>query len=126
MSEVLEAFIAPYAALAETEDALRRPLTVVVAAWNASLLPDEEQKEMVDQLVATQSRATRRDRKDLKHILYDLIERKKTHFPDNRRFIVDFHPADAGDGFHVSVASTLMPRSQAPDPDSTHGHTRPS
>ena len=46
MSEVLEAFVAPYLPLADTEDATRKLLMLAVVAWNASFLTEKEQREM--------------------------------------------------------------------------------
>jgi hypothetical protein len=125
MSEVLEAFVEPYVDLAETEEALHKLLTVAIAAWNISLLPADEQKAMVDQMANSQSDASRRDKRDLRRILYDLIERKRTHFADNRRAIVDFHLRDEGDDLQLLVASTLLPPEQAPDSGSTQARTPP-
>ena len=115
MSEVLEAFVEPYVELADTDEALHKLLTVAAAAWNISLLPAGEQKAMVHQMADSQSDATRRDKRDLRRMLYDLIERKKAHFADNRRFIVDFHLRDEGGDLQLLVASTVIPPEQAAD-----------
>jgi hypothetical protein len=45
MSEVLEQFVEPYwEELPDTADDFRKILTIGVAAWNAALLPEDEQK----------------------------------------------------------------------------------
>jgi hypothetical protein len=118
MSEVLEAFVEPFLEMAETEEAFHRLLTVASAAWNISLVPKGEQKTLVDKMVDSQSEASRRDKRELRSILYDLIERKRAMFPDIQRAIVDYHLEDTGDGFHLSVASTLLPSGQVPTSDS--------
>ena len=46
MSAVLTDFVGPYFELADTNAGFRRLLTLAVAAWNASLLPKEEQEDM--------------------------------------------------------------------------------
>jgi hypothetical protein len=46
MSEVLEAFVEPYIGFADTQEDHRKLLTLAITAWNAALLPEEEQKEL--------------------------------------------------------------------------------
>ena len=51
------------------------------------LMPDAESKEMVKYM----------------------LERKRQMFPDNNRIILNYELAEAPDGFHLSVASTIPP-----------------
>ena len=116
MSEVLEAFVEPYLDDAETDDAFRKLFTLAAAAWNAALLPQAQQQTMVDDLIGSQTGLSRRDKKDLRSMLDALIARKKAHFADYRRAIVEFNLTETGGRFHLSVAS--IPRDLDPIPDS--------
>ena len=43
----------------------------------------------------------------LKEIVNMLIARKKAHFSEYRRAIIDFELTDTGRGYHLAVVSTL-------------------
>jgi hypothetical protein len=108
MSEVLEAFVAPYLGLADTEDATRKLLMLAVVAWNASFLTEEEQREMVDDITSeVMSEATRADKEDFGELVSTLVERKRTHFSEYTRRIVSFELTDTGRDYHLSVVSTM-------------------
>jgi len=103
MSEVLEAFIAPYMEFAETEESFEKLVTIAVIAWNTSLLPLIAQTKSINDLLTSLPPETRADAKS---IVRDLIRRKRKHFGKIRRTIIDFEIADTWDGFHLMVAST--------------------
>ncbi|RQW02016.1 hypothetical protein EH222_14145 [candidate division KSB1 bacterium] len=103
MSEVLEAFIAPYMEFAETEESFEKLVTIAVIAWNTSLLPRLAQTKSINDLLTSLPPETRTDAKS---IVRDLIRRKRKHFGKIRRAIIDFEIADTRDGFHLMVAST--------------------
>lgn len=84
MSEVLWSFVEPYREFANTEEALRRLLTLAVLAWDAALLPEEERPPMDE-----------------------LIERKERYFSQYKRPIVDFELQDRGRDYHLIVVSFL-------------------
>jgi hypothetical protein len=108
MSEVLEAFVAPYLPVADTEDATNKLLALAMLAWNASFLPEEEQREMVEDIASkAMSGATRQDKEDLRELVSALVERKKAHFAEYTRTIISFELADAGKNYHLSVVSTM-------------------
>lgn len=77
-------------------------------AWNASLLPKEEQQDMVDRIfdegIPT---ATEELKTGLKEIVNKLIARKKAYFSKYTRTIIDFEVTDTGRGYRLAVASTL-------------------
>lgn len=108
MSEVLEDFVEPYRDLADTDDALRKLLSLALVAWNAALLPEDQRRAMIDEMVeAGLSRGTEADRAQAREIIEMLVRRKEEHFAANRRAIVSFELTDRGDDYHLSVASTL-------------------
>ncbi|MGC9393594.1 MAG: hypothetical protein ACP5J4_01920 [Anaerolineae bacterium] len=103
MSEVLEAFIAPYMEFADTEESFEKLVTIAVIAWNTSLLPRTAQTKAINDLLTSLPPETRAD---AKAIVRDLIRRKRKQFGKIRRAIIDFEVVDTGDGFHLTVAST--------------------
>lgn len=108
MSEVLEAFVAPYLALADTEDATRKLLMLAVVAWNASFLTEEEQREMVDDITSkVMSEATLEDKEDFSELVSTLVERKRARFSEYTRRIISFELTDTGRDYHLSVVSTM-------------------
>ena len=108
MSEVLEAFVAPYLALADTEDATRKLLALAVVAWNASFLTEKEQREIVDDITSkVMSEATREDKEDFGELVSTLVERKRAHFSEYTRRIISFELTDTGRDYRLSVVSTM-------------------
>jgi hypothetical protein len=110
MSEVLEQFVEPYwVEVPDTAEDFRRILSIGVVAWNAALLPDDEQKTMIDRAVREGlSGSTEADRRDFRILLVGMIERKKTDFSHVKRAIISFHVRDEGNNqYYLNVASTL-------------------
>jgi hypothetical protein len=108
MSEVLQAFVAPYLPLADTEDATRKLLALAVVAWNASFLTEEEQRKMVDDITSkVMPAATREDKEDFRELMSTLVERKRTRFSEYTRRIISFELMDTGRDYHLSVVSTM-------------------
>ena len=107
MSEVLTAFIEPYIESASTEEAYRKLLMLAIVAWNAALLPEDDQQDMVDKAVEVMPAASWAMRAYMRAIMSELIERKKTYFSEYTRMILDFELTEMGEDYHLSVASTL-------------------
>lgn len=103
MSEVLEAFIEPYAESIITEESMNNFVAIAAMAWNISLLPKSKRKAAINALLNSQPPAARADAKS---ILAELLRRKRKYFAEYRRAIVEFKVTDLGDSFHLSVAST--------------------
>jgi len=107
MSEVLTDFVEPYFEFADSDIAHRKLMMLAIAAWNTSLIPEEEQQDMVEEVLRTMPATSEELETDLRETVKMLIARKKAHFFEYRRMIVDFKLADMGEGYHLSVASTL-------------------
>lgn len=103
MSEVLEAFIAPYMEFAETEESFKKLVMIAVIAWNATLLPRNAQTKAIDDVLTSLPPETQADARS---IVRDLMRRKRIHFGKIRRAIIDFEIIDTKEGFHLTVAST--------------------
>ena len=107
MSEVLMAFVEPYIESASTEENYRKLLMLAIVAWNTALLPKEDQQDIVDKAVEAIPAISWAMRVYMRAFMSELIERKKTHFSEYTRMIIDFELTDLGEGYHLSVASTL-------------------
>jgi hypothetical protein len=114
MSDVLESFVEPYMEMATTDDGFRNLLTFGMAAWNAALLPADEQNAMIDRVVG-KAHIFDADATFIRSFLHELIERKKAHYPTIRRFIINFSLTNTDDGFHLSVISSLSKASPPPN-----------
>jgi hypothetical protein len=107
MSKVLADFVAPYLSFANTENAYRLLLTLGMMAWNASLLPDDEQEDMINQVLASGlPTVTDQEATDIRTLARELIARRKALFAEHKRWIVSFEWNDTGKGYQLSVAST--------------------
>ena len=107
MSELLTDFVEPYFEFAGTDAAHRKLLTLAIAAWNTSLLPEEEQQDMVDKVLRTMPATSEELKTELRETLKVLIARKQARFSEYTRTILDFELIDMGEGYHLSIASTL-------------------
>ena len=103
MSEVIEAVIERDMDLANTEENLRKLVTVAGLAWNTALFPEEERAKLLDDGLATLPPEARAG---LKALLGEMIKRKDQHFSDIRRTVVDFEVRTTKEGFYLSVASS--------------------
>jgi hypothetical protein len=108
MSEVLEDFIEPYRESADSEDSFRKLLNLGMLAWNVALLPEGERPTVIDEMLRVGfSRAEEADLAQAREFVETLVRRKMEQFAANQRAIISFELTDTGDGYHLSVASTL-------------------
>lgn len=108
MSEVLGAFVEPYAEGADSEEAYRKLLTLGVVAWNASFFPEDERQAMIDKVLDEGiPQGSKELKRGLKNIVNELLARKLAYFAEYTRDILDFQVTDTGTGYHLSVVSTL-------------------
>jgi hypothetical protein len=108
MSDVLKAFVEPYMDTAETEDALRKLLSLALIAWNASFLPEPDRHAMIDRAVDISIKPGYEDMKrELQAIVNELIDRKLAYFYKYTRTMLDFELTATERGYHLSVISTL-------------------
>ncbi|MEO6808181.1 MAG: hypothetical protein ABI353_03600 [Isosphaeraceae bacterium] len=108
MSKVLQVFMEPYWGLAESEDAARSLLALAAAAWNATLLPEDQRNAMLDEILRTGfARSSAKDRVAAREFIETMIRRKEELFASNRRMIASFKLTNLGDQYHLSVASSF-------------------
>lgn len=113
MSEVLEDFIKPYLEEIDSYAQKQQFIELAVVAWNLAILPEEARQAMREQLQSSlDQRGLPEDREFVDSLLDELMERKVQYFPNNRRLIMEFQFEDAGDQYHLSVASMQAPSPQ--------------
>jgi hypothetical protein len=105
MSEVLLEFLEPYSQYWKTKEELNKLLGVAVIAWNASLLPSNERKEIIENAVKV---APPEIRQDMKVIVEEMMQRKERHFAHNKRMIMNYQVTMTKEGPHVTVLSTFL------------------
>lgn len=110
MSDVLDDFIAPYAGAADTEADYRKLLTLGIIAWDLALTPKARRPAMLDELLLDRlGNIPESLKSELRDLIRVLIARKEAHFADNRRMVIDFTLVRDGDGYQLTVASSLEP-----------------
>lgn len=107
MSEVLEYFVEPYLEDTDSFEHQDMLFNLAVIAWNMAIMPDEQRQPKIDELI---TQVMKIDdplvEQETRELISDLMDRKLEHFPDVHRYIVDFQLEDAGDQYHLSVASS--------------------
>jgi hypothetical protein len=109
MSEVIGAFVEPYLDFTEDWSEQEKLFHLAVIAWNLSLMPENERPALLDEFMKVALKGN--DplvQQDAREIIDEFIARKQQFFDKYKRFIVDFELEDAGNEFHISVASTLL------------------
>ncbi|MBP7961433.1 MAG: hypothetical protein KBG20_03685 [Caldilineaceae bacterium] len=107
MSDVLKRFVAPYAKrLGARDDSYRKLVAVAIVAWNAAIVGPDKEAEMLDDVEKTFPPDLRQD---FRQIVEEMVARKKRHFANNRRLIIDCEVTDHGDEYHLAVISTPVP-----------------
>ena len=111
MSDMLWSFVSPYEPTARSVEEIRKLLTVGMAVWNSTIVPEAHGKELLGDLLAAFPEDTE-IRKNARVLINEMIERKLTHFPECRRLIISFELHDEpGSKPRLDVLSTLeVPR----------------
>jgi hypothetical protein len=106
MSEVLEAFVEPYLALADTDNGQRVLFQIASLAWNAAILPADERRALLGRVAETGLPGFEGEaREELQDLLANMIARKLALFDENKRFILSVELTGA-EGGYLSVIST--------------------
>ena len=79
-------------------------VNIAAIAWNASLIPTSERKEIIENSLKT---ASKEIRSDMQMILNEMIERKGMHFAHHKRMILNYKAMMTKEGNpHITVLST--------------------
>jgi hypothetical protein len=108
MSGVLLDFAAPLLERFEPEVPTKNIIGVAVVAWNLSLIPEEDRKRSLDEMAGEMS-LDAEGIKGMNDVMTWLIDRKKKHFAEHKRYIVDYRLSDLGDQRGLQVVSRVVP-----------------
>jgi hypothetical protein len=105
MSEVILRFAEPF----KDNDGLvpRAMLEIAIIIWNASFMPSDMQRKALEDVVNVFPRDDSEARREMFLIVNMLLERKKQHFSDNKRMIMDYHITESAHSIHLDVVSTV-------------------
>ncbi|MBI5251578.1 MAG: hypothetical protein HY912_18970 [Desulfomonile tiedjei] len=101
ISEVVMRFVEPFTQDLETETQWKALIGIALIAWNASLLPPDERKAMMDEHFG---RETIYRPEEAKRAVYELIERKGRYFSDYDQVLVSYDLTMTGRGPSLTVA----------------------
>ncbi len=104
-SALLLALIEPYLELVTSGKIFRRLVTLAAAAWNLSLMPEEQRQEIMEALLSEMGDAEARE--NFREIIEGLIRRKEHYFGEYKWIVVGFDVAEEEDEFHLVVASAI-------------------
>jgi hypothetical protein len=110
MSEVIIEFAQPLLDVSQTDEEQRKAITMAIAIWNVSLLPDKDQKNFIREFCnSMQDSASDQEILDENsQIISYFLERKKIFFPDIKRMILDYDCVETPQGFHLNVVSNVL------------------
>jgi len=105
MSEVILRFAEPF----KDNDGLvpRAMLEIAIILWNASFMPKDMQRKALEDVVNVFPRDDSEARREMFLIVNMLLERKKQHFSDNKRMIMDYHITESAHSIYLDVMSTV-------------------
>jgi hypothetical protein len=75
MSEVLQAFIAPYVYIATTTEAYRKLVMTAIVAWNTALMQSDQRSALIENMLNKLPQLTAKDKNDFRGIVNDFIQR---------------------------------------------------
>lgn len=109
MSDVLKQFVAPYLDTVHNLQQCKALLSLAAIAWNAAVMPESEQKTILDTFLEQQfSNQDAEIQQGVTQMITELITRKNQHFSHIKRLIMDFDVKQSGQRYDISVASTLV------------------
>jgi hypothetical protein len=108
ISAVFSEFLEPFRHYATNNAAYIKLVGLGVSAWNTALLPEDAQFEFINKTMPTLfTDMTEAQRADMYSLIGSMVQRKLRFFANDRRYIVQFHIDDAGNGYKLMMASTL-------------------
>jgi hypothetical protein len=113
MSEVILEFAAP---LIETlpddssgDVGFENAVAIAIMIWNASLMPEQKRQKTIEEIMNALPHSDTEEIATVDKMIKMLLKRKKKHFAQNRRFIVDYEVSTSKNERNVFVVSTMDP-----------------
>ena len=105
ISDAISQIIAPYRKDALDTKSFESLVTYACIAWNTSILPAEEQTDMLQKILMGLP-AQKKTRAEVLGFIKELMARKELLFPNVSKMIVEFKVTNLGKDFHIAIAST--------------------
>jgi hypothetical protein len=116
MSEVLLDFAAPLLERFEPEIPVKNIITIAIFGWNLSLLPEEEHSSFLDEMAGKLS-LDKKGVEEMKDVMTWLVDRRRKHFAEHRRHVLDYRLSDLGDRRNLQVVSISVSSHRQSKPD---------
>ncbi|MBU1052394.1 MAG: hypothetical protein KKC46_01015 [Proteobacteria bacterium] len=110
MSEIITEFAAPLLDAANNFEDQKKAISIAIAIWNISLLPEENQSQSLKEIESIVSSSTEGDDfpKVRQEIFSYLIYRKNHLFQDIKRFVQDYEIFETSEGLYLNIASIML------------------
>lgn len=108
MSEIILDFAQPLLDVAQSAEDQHKMISMAIILWNLAFLPDEKQKEVIEELVHPfqVGSANEKRSEEIEQVVTYFIKRKKILYPHVNRMILDFECIETSRGFHLNVISS--------------------
>jgi len=116
MSEIILEFAQPLLTDVHSFADYKKAISIAMLAWNLGLDGDSELTDRLDALYSGALQSMGDDMADeFLHVLSVLIQRKRDHFAEVRRLVLDWDTVKTSDTYHLSVVSTLVDEDTGPE-----------
>ncbi|MDU9050716.1 MAG: hypothetical protein Q3M30_17855 [Candidatus Electrothrix sp. Rat3] len=106
MSDVIEKFAEPLLTDCRSDDEIKKSIQFAVVVWNLTMLPEDKQDKIIQELVEVLSPPGNIDQiNQAKLEINSFINRKKEMFPNIQRTIIDYQFSGAGSNLRLDIAS---------------------
>ena len=107
MSGMITELIAPYHAMAINYASYHNLVATACIAWNTANLPEDQWLVNISEALNGLPNLTNELHLEMTRLVLELVKRKVTLFPDNRRIIVNFKINETKDNYHLGIASIV-------------------
>ncbi|MDD5206231.1 MAG: hypothetical protein PHS17_12460 [Desulfobacterales bacterium] len=108
MSGVILDFAAPLLERFEHDTSAENLIALAVLAWNLSLVPEEKHGRRLDEMAEKLSLDGEAS-EEMNDIMEWLLDRKRKHFAEHARYIVDYRLYETDNQRGLQVVSTIAP-----------------
>jgi hypothetical protein len=107
ISEVILDFAGPLLDMVDDDELYESVIGFAVICWNLSFLPHQEQHAMSNAISDKLGKSDLLAYPQIENWVWIMLERKRTLFADDRRFVTDYSITGEGDHHHLLVMAVL-------------------
>jgi hypothetical protein len=108
ISEVLLDFAAPLLERFETEVPVKNIIPMAIFAWNLALTRNEDHNKAINEMAKVLS-LDEKGIEEMNNLMRWLVDRKRNHFAEHKRRILDYRLSDLGERYGLQVVSVSAP-----------------